>query len=157
MVVRVMVPRPVRMMMPYAVSYGSDRGTGNIAEGKRAQHAARGNEQENLFHIPTTFLREEYSIRALVGIDLFQGAALLQLIPAAPIIVRGGIMSDVPFDQDAAKGAIETENHDTPGNIGLQQQLGHRDQDPMLKDADTDFPEPGENPEHSGEPKRKTA
>ncbi len=30
-------------------------------------------------------------------------------------------------------------------------QLGHRDQDPMLKGADTDFPEPGENPEHSGE------
>jgi hypothetical protein len=30
-------------------------------------------------------------------------------------------------------------------------QLGHRDQDSMLKSADTDFPEPGENPEHSGE------
>ena len=28
-------------------------------------------------------------------------------------------------------------------------QLGHRDQDPMLKAADTDFPEPGENPEHT--------
>lgn len=45
-------------------------------------------------------------------------------------------------DQDTAKGAMETENHETPGNIGLQRQLGHRDQDPMLKDADTDFPEP---------------
>jgi len=55
-------------------------------------------------------------------------------------------------DQDLAKGATETEDHQIPGNIGLQQQLGHRDQDPMLKDADTDFPEPGENPEHSGEP-----
>lgn len=60
-------------------------------------------------------------------------------------------------DQDAAKGAIETENHETAGNIGLQEQLGHRDQDPMLKDADTDFPEPGENPEHSGEVQLKTA
>jgi len=60
-------------------------------------------------------------------------------------------MVRTPVDQDVTKGAIETENHDTPGNIGLQQQLGHRDQDPMLKDADTDFPEPGENPEHSGE------
>jgi hypothetical protein len=39
----------------------------------------------------------------------------------------------------------------------LQEQLGHRDQDPMLKDADSDFPEPGQNPEHSGEPPRKTA
>jgi hypothetical protein len=52
---------------------------------------------------------------------------------------------------------METENHEVPGNIGLQQQLGHRDQDPMLKDADTDFPEPGENPEHSGGPQLKTA
>ena len=60
-------------------------------------------------------------------------------------------------DQDTAKGATETEDHNTPGNIGLQQQLGHRDQDPMLKDADTDFPEPGENPEHSGNPIRKSA
>ena len=66
-------------------------------------------------------------------------------------------MAQSNVDQDTAKGATETETHDTPGNIGLQQQLGHRDQDPMLKDADTDFPEPGENPEHSGEPRRKSA
>jgi hypothetical protein len=66
-------------------------------------------------------------------------------------------MAQSNVDQDTAKGAMETENHETPGNIGLQQQLGHRDQDPMLKDADTDFPEPGENPEHSGEPQRKSA
>jgi hypothetical protein len=55
-------------------------------------------------------------------------------------------------DQDTAKGATETEDHKIKGNIGMEKQLGHRDQDPMLKDADTDFPEPGENPEHSGEP-----
>jgi hypothetical protein len=60
-------------------------------------------------------------------------------------------------DQDIMKGAQETEDHKVPGNIGLQAQLGHRDQDPMLKDADTDFPEPGENPEHSGEPELKSA
>jgi hypothetical protein len=60
-------------------------------------------------------------------------------------------------DQDAAKGAKETEDHQEAGNIGLQEQLGHRDQDPMLKDADSDFPEPGQNPEHSGEPQRKSA
>jgi hypothetical protein len=62
------------------------------------------------------------------------------------------MMIRTPVDQDAAKGAMETEDHQPPGNIGLQQQLGHRDQDPMIKDADTDFPEPGENPEHSGGP-----
>ena len=60
-------------------------------------------------------------------------------------------------DQDTAKGAMETEDHKIPGNAGLQGQLGHRDQDPMLKDADTDFPEPGENPEHSGGSLRKSA
>lgn len=60
-------------------------------------------------------------------------------------------------DQDTAKGAKETEDHKDPGNIGLQEQLGHRDQNPMLKDADSDFPEPGQNPEHSGEPVRKSA
>ena len=60
-------------------------------------------------------------------------------------------------DQDAAKGAKETEDHKGEGNTGLQEQLGHRDQDPMLKGADTDFPEPGENPEHTGESVRKSA
>jgi len=60
-------------------------------------------------------------------------------------------------DQDAAKGATEVEDHKEKGNAGMQEQLGHRDQDSMLKDADSDFPEPGQNPEHSGEPERKTA
>lgn len=66
-------------------------------------------------------------------------------------------MADSKIDQDAAKGAVETEDHKTPGNAGLQDQLGHRDQEPMLKDADSDFPEPGQSPEHSGETQRKTA
>lgn len=60
-------------------------------------------------------------------------------------------------DQDEAKGANEREDPKTVGNPGLNGQLGHRDQDPMLKDADTDFPEPGESPEHSGEPQLKRA
>jgi hypothetical protein len=60
-------------------------------------------------------------------------------------------------DQDTAKGATEAEDDKGPGNVGLQEQLGHRDQDPMIKDADSDFPEPGQSPEHSGEPERKTA
>ncbi len=60
-------------------------------------------------------------------------------------------------DRDAAKGANEAEHNMAKGNIGFQQQLGHRDQDPMLKDADSDFPEPGMSPEHSGEPEGKGA
>jgi hypothetical protein len=59
-------------------------------------------------------------------------------------------------DQDEAKGATEAEDPKNSGNVGLQGQLGHRDQDSMLKDADSDFPEPGQSPEHSGEPERKT-
>lgn len=53
-------------------------------------------------------------------------------------------------DQDRFKGALEKEDATQQGNTSMQGQLGHRDQDPMLKAADTDFPEPGENPEHTG-------
>lgn len=53
-------------------------------------------------------------------------------------------------DQDRFKGALEKEDPSQQGNTSMQGQLGHRDQDPMLKAADTDFPEPGESPEHTG-------
>ena len=59
-------------------------------------------------------------------------------------------MSDTK-DQDRFKGALEQEEKGQHGNTSMQGQLGHRDQDPMLKAADTDFPEPGESPEHTGE------
>jgi hypothetical protein len=52
-------------------------------------------------------------------------------------------------DPDRGKGATETEEHHHDGNAGLADQLGHRDQDPILKNADSDFPEPGNTPEHS--------
>jgi len=60
-------------------------------------------------------------------------------------------------DPDRAKGATEIEQHHHDGNAGLEHQLGHRDQDPILKDADTDFPEPGGSPEHSSGRPRSTA
>jgi hypothetical protein len=50
-----------------------------------------------------------------------------------------------PKDQDCGKGAVEddqnrnNQNHEG-GNTSLTGQLGHRDEDPELKDADTDFP-----------------
>ena len=59
-------------------------------------------------------------------------------------------------DPDRGKGATEEDAHDHKENEGLTGQLGHRDQDQMIKDADTDFPEPGGSPEHSGEPDKKT-
>jgi hypothetical protein len=56
-------------------------------------------------------------------------------------------------DSDFQKGAVEEETSEpnTTGNPNLQGQLGHRDQDELIKDADSDFPEPGPNEEHSGE------
>jgi hypothetical protein len=42
-------------------------------------------------------------------------------------------------DQDSGKGATEEDpNH--RGNAGMQSQLGHRDHDTELKDADSNLP-----------------
>ena len=59
-------------------------------------------------------------------------------------------------DSDLHKGAVEEEvsNPSTTDRPNMQSQIGHRDEDELLKDADTDFPEPGSSPEHSGEQKR---
>lgn len=54
-------------------------------------------------------------------------------------------------DQDSSKGAVEQDKPGQESNTSMDGQLGHRDQDPRIKDADSDFPEPGESPEHSGE------
>ena len=55
-------------------------------------------------------------------------------------------------DQDMGKGAVEQNDSSQHGNTSPQGQLGHRGQPPLVKESDTDFPEPGGNPEHSGEP-----
>lgn len=51
-------------------------------------------------------------------------------------------------DSDASKGAIE-------GDENLSGQLPHRESSKVIDDliggSDTDFPEPGSSPEHSGE------
>ncbi len=58
-------------------------------------------------------------------------------------------------DPDAAKGAVEQDRRSQPTNTSLRGQLPHRNQNPVIKGRDTDFPEPGGNPEHSGEPRGK--
>jgi hypothetical protein len=60
-------------------------------------------------------------------------------------------------DQDRGKGAVEQEDPNQDGNTSMRGQLGHRDQDPLIKSSDTDFPEPGESPEHTGEPQKRSA
>jgi hypothetical protein len=58
-------------------------------------------------------------------------------------------------DEDVTKGVVEDDTRDGTkerSNVSIEGQLGHRDQDPMLKDNDTDFPEPDALEEHTGEP-----
>lgn len=59
-------------------------------------------------------------------------------------------------DGDALKGAIESESlADRPQNANLRDsladQLPHRNTNDWLEGEDSDFPEPGSNPEHSGQ------
>ena len=54
-------------------------------------------------------------------------------------------------DSDATKGAVESEDAKRQGQPSLRGQLGHRTKNKMIKDSGSDFPEPGGNPEHSGE------
>lgn len=55
-------------------------------------------------------------------------------------------------DQDIAKGTVERNAPEQRTQVSLAGQNGHRDQDPLLKATDSDFPEPGQNEEHTGEP-----
>jgi hypothetical protein len=54
-------------------------------------------------------------------------------------------------DSDDRKGALESDQLYAPTDESMDGQLGHRDQDEWIKDSDTDFPEPGGAPEHSGQ------
>lgn len=56
-------------------------------------------------------------------------------------------------DADAEKGAVEQDRPQQTTNTSPTGQNGQRDQDPLLKSASSDFPEPGQNEEHSGEPR----
>ena len=58
-------------------------------------------------------------------------------------------------DEGLQKGAVEDDtlhpNRTRRSHNSMAGQLGHRDQDEMLKDHDTDYPEPDAEAEHSGE------
>jgi hypothetical protein len=56
-------------------------------------------------------------------------------------------------DNDAKKGAVEQDRRQQQTNTSMRGQNPHRDQDPLLKSANSDFPERGENEEHTGEPR----
>jgi hypothetical protein len=52
-------------------------------------------------------------------------------------------------DEALGKGAVEGEGKDGGEGGSLAGQLGHRDETTMLKDNDTDFPEPDAEAEHT--------
>ncbi len=54
-------------------------------------------------------------------------------------------------DSDVHKGAVEQDKPEQSNNTSMRDQLPHRPENDMINGNDTDFPEPGENPEHSGE------
>ncbi|MGD0798082.1 MAG: hypothetical protein ABR910_10190 [Acidobacteriaceae bacterium] len=61
-----------------------------------------------------------------------------------------------PHDEASGKGSVGDDGREPNSVRNAQQvsytgQLGHRDEDPMLKDNDTDFPEPDAEAEHTGE------
>lgn len=62
-------------------------------------------------------------------------------------------------DSDRGKGSLEPDERMQAGNNSMQGQLQHRNAHPMAEGADSDFPEPGQSPEHSfeGELRKKTA
>jgi hypothetical protein len=61
-------------------------------------------------------------------------------------------MTQLNRDADLNKGAVEQHRPSQDTNTSMQGQLPHREQNPTIKAQDTDYPEPGETPEHSGEP-----
>ena len=61
-------------------------------------------------------------------------------------------------DGDEHKGAVEDDSPHLRGENptphgSLSGQLGHRNADDMTDGSDSDYPEPGSNPEHTGEHK----
>ena len=58
-------------------------------------------------------------------------------------------------DEDSGKGAVEQDRPGQKTNVSRTGQIGHRDQDALLKSSDSDFPEAGQNEEHTGEPQAR--
>jgi len=58
-------------------------------------------------------------------------------------------------DNDRHKGAFEQDSPQQKAQARFKGQLSHRESDPLIKSSDTDFPEPGGSPEHSGEPEEE--
>ncbi len=58
-------------------------------------------------------------------------------------------------DPDRSKGAEEPDSPEQASNNSMNDQLGHRSPSATQDAPDSDFPEPGQSPEHSSEGQRK--
>lgn len=66
--------------------------------------------------------------------------------------IRRDNLGDIPNEPDMGKGAVEQDRPEQPTNMApLSEQLDHQNQDVLNKMNDTDYPEPGQSPEHSGQ------
>jgi hypothetical protein len=55
------------------------------------------------------------------------------------VLPREDLLMEKSKDQDRSKGAMEQDSQNEGGNTSMKGQLGHRDDDPELKDADADL------------------
>jgi hypothetical protein len=69
-----------------------------------------------------------------------------------PLRVKEEAKSGVKRREDPYlhEGAVEQDAPNQSSNNSLTGQIGHRNKPADLDTLDTDFPEPGQNPEHSG-------
>ena len=65
--------------------------------------------------------------------ELYDDLATATMQGGAPIMEKSK-------DEDRTKGAMEQDSQNQGGNVSMQGQLGHRDQDFDVKDADSDQP-----------------
>ena len=54
-------------------------------------------------------------------------------------------------DNDLKKGSVEPDTPEQHSQTSMRGQIAHRPEDSRVDGDDSDFPEPGESPEHSGQ------
>jgi hypothetical protein len=93
-------------------------------------------------HVTT---KKDSTIRILrIPATVLQSATRAET-PLVPSRVESAIVEqekasmDKSKDQDRGKGAMEQDQQNQGGNTSMQGQLGHRDEDEDLKDADADL------------------
>jgi hypothetical protein len=79
--------------------------------------------------------KKDSSIRVL----RIPATVLQNTLAPSGIVEQEKAPMDKSKDQDRGKGAVEQDQQNQGGNTSMQGQLGHRDEDEELKDADADL------------------